>query len=368
MEKGKIMPRGAKASPPEKIAAAPSHKKVGATPPIFLYPLNNFKNLAFWGNDVYGDCVTAEEAFAKTCNEPPIVVPNQLAIDWATTNGYLNGAVISEVVEKMTQTGFLINGDIYGDGGAKFVNWRDNAILQNAISSGPVKLGINADQLNYVYNEYDRTNGWFATEFKQNLNIDHCVSLCGYGTISWLAGQLGVAVPTGIDGTQIGYAMFTWDTIGIINVSSLQAITGEAWVRNPSTVIRNTSPVKICFEALGGETGLVLSHANGTVGLQKGYRGTGELFFFEPLPGGAVAIVCGGGEAGQYLSHAYGNVCLQPSYQGTGEAWVLRNRGGFVSIECLGGENGYILSHANGKLWLQGGYAGTGEAWAQINV
>jgi hypothetical protein len=43
---------------------------------------------------------------------------------------------------------------------------------------------------------------------------DHCVSLCGYGAISWLAQQLGVKVPAGVDGTKPGYAVYTWNSIG----------------------------------------------------------------------------------------------------------------------------------------------------------
>ena len=34
------------------------------------------------------------------------------------------------------------------------------------------------------------------------------------------------------------YALFTWDSIGIIDVPSMLAITGEAWLRNPTTVVK----------------------------------------------------------------------------------------------------------------------------------
>jgi hypothetical protein len=70
---------------------------------------------------------------------------------------------------------------------------------------------------------------------------DHCVSLCGYGSLAWLAGQLKAAVPAGIDGTKLGYAMFTWDSIGIVDQPSMIAITHEAWLRVPTTV---TKPAK----------------------------------------------------------------------------------------------------------------------------
>ena len=54
----------------------------------------------------------------------------------------------------------------------------------------------------------------------------------------WLAQQLGVEVPPGVDGSQPGYAMFTWNSIGIIDQPSMLAITHEAWLRNPTTIIK----------------------------------------------------------------------------------------------------------------------------------
>ncbi len=67
---------------------------------------------------------------------------------------------------------------------------------------------------------------------------DHCVTLCGYGSLSWLAEQLGVEVPDGVDGRKPGYAMFTWSTIGIVDVPSMVAVTQEAWLRQPTTVTK----------------------------------------------------------------------------------------------------------------------------------
>ena len=37
--------------------------------------------------------------------------------------------------------------------------------------------------------------------------------------------------------------MFTWNTIGIIDVPSMLAITHEAWLRNPTTVINQGGEV-----------------------------------------------------------------------------------------------------------------------------
>src|SRR5208283_549468 len=229
------MPRGAIPSPRQKLAAATPHKLIGATPPNYLIIP---KKISFWGNDVDGDCVTAEEAFAKACNNPEVFVTDQVAINWATQHHFLNGAVLSDVLETMVTTGFQQGGKTFDDGQAYSVDWTNAALLTNAISNGPVKIGIAADQLDPVYNANQGKDGWFATGFQPDSTEDHCVSLCGHGTIAWLAQELKVPVPAGVDGTKPGYGMFTWKSIGIIDVPSMLAITHEAWLRNPTTIIK----------------------------------------------------------------------------------------------------------------------------------
>jgi hypothetical protein len=187
-----------------------------------------------WGNDVHGDCVTAEEAFAKACNQPEIFISDSVVIDWATKHGVLDGAYLYQVMDWMLNDGFHQDGQIYDDGNRLSVDWTQSGVLQSAIAKGPVKIGVAADQLQNVWNG---RNGWFATGFRADSNEDHCVALCGYGTITWLAQQLNVPVPAGVDGTKPGYALFTWDTIGIIDEPSMLAITHEAWLRTPTTVI-----------------------------------------------------------------------------------------------------------------------------------
>ncbi len=212
------------------------YKIIGDTPVNFLYRPNT---LSFWGNDFHGDCVSAEEAFAKACYNPEIFIPDQVVIDWAQSNGWLEGAYLPPVLDRMITNGFQTNGFTYDDGQHNSVDWTNRSVLQNAISIGPVKIAIAAGQLDSVYN-YNGGNppsGWFATGFVQDSNIDHCVSLCGYGTLSWLAQQFGVQVPNGVNGDDAGYALFTWKSIGIIDESSMIAITSEAWLRNPTTII-----------------------------------------------------------------------------------------------------------------------------------
>jgi hypothetical protein len=110
--------------------------------------------------------------------------------------------------------------------------------MHAAIFQGPVKLGIAADQIELVWAANGALSGWFALNFHADANEDHCVGVSGYGTIAWLAQQLGAHVPAGVDGTKQGYAMFSWNSIGIIDHASMVAITHEAWFRRPTTIIK----------------------------------------------------------------------------------------------------------------------------------
>jgi hypothetical protein len=224
--------RGARPSPRHRLAAASPHRIVGVTPPQFLW---RPARISMWCNATYECCVTTEEAFKDACNSPEIFIPDDTVRDWATQNGVLNGADLSQVLDLMLHAGFPLNGQLFNDGPASSVDWTNAAVLQNAISQGPVKIGIAADQLEGVVPD-PPTNGWIATGFTADANEDHCVSLCGYGTADWLASQLGVTVPSALKSV-LAYAMFTWNSIGIIDVPSLLAICGEAWLRTPSTVV-----------------------------------------------------------------------------------------------------------------------------------
>jgi hypothetical protein len=190
-----------------------------------------------WLNDVDGDCVTAEEAFAKAATSTPeLFITDATVLAWATANGVLDGAELTQVLDLMQSAGFEQDGQTYDDGPFTSVDWTNAATLQNAISQGPVKIGVAADQLENAVGTADMPpNGWIATGFQPDTNLDHCVSLCGFGEIGWLANQLGVGSP--VPGDTPAYALFTWSSVGIIDVPSMLAITGEAWLRNPVTVI-----------------------------------------------------------------------------------------------------------------------------------
>jgi hypothetical protein len=229
-----------------------------------------------WGNDVHGDCVTAEEAFAKACNNPEIFISDNEVISWASAHGVLEGAYLSDVLKWMQKDGFQQGGFTYDDGPYFSVDWTNSATLQSAISSGPVKIGVAADQLESAWKSTGGHTGWFGVGFQADSNEDHCVSLCGYGTINWLAQQLNINVPGGLDGTKPGYALFTWDSIGIIDLPSLLAITQEAWLRQPTTVTTGTSPSTAVGTAPGA---LILYPGDQSAG--KFFMGTTNGHLFE---------------------------------------------------------------------------------------
>src|SRR5579862_2776765 len=99
--------RGATPTPRHLLAAATPYAaeslKAAMTPAEFIrIP----KQISFWGNYDYGDCVTAEEAFAKACNRPEIFIPQPDVIAWAKDHSVLNGAELHQVMVWMQTDGF----------------------------------------------------------------------------------------------------------------------------------------------------------------------------------------------------------------------------------------------------------------------
>lgn len=227
--------RGAIPAPRHVLAAARPFTAPVAAPPQFLVKP---AQISMWGNDVHGDCVTAEEAFAKACNSPEVFITDAEVIGWATSHGVLEGAYLPDVLTWMQNDGFRQTGLVYDDGGHVTVDWTNPTTMQAAIAQGPVKIGVAADQIQTAWSSTGGATGWFGTGFHADANEDHCVSLCGYGTLGWLAGQLGVSVPAGVNPNAAGYALFTWDSIGIVDHPSMVAITQEAWLRRPTTTIQ----------------------------------------------------------------------------------------------------------------------------------
>ena len=184
----KRLPRGAIPSPRYELAAAMPHvpdPKIAVPPSFLMWPVQ----MSSWDNYIYGDCVTAEEAFAKATAAPQTFIPLATVVAWAKKYGYLNGAYLTSVMTTMQKNGFPFNKKTYDDGPYNSVNWTNAGILQSAIySHGPVKIGVGAEdfQSNPHGLVTPGTSGWAMYNYPKNQAEDHCVSLCGYGTLAQL--------------------------------------------------------------------------------------------------------------------------------------------------------------------------------------
>ena len=249
----KRLPRGAFPSPRYELAAAMPHipdPKISVPPSFLMWPVQ----MSSWNNYIYGDCVTAEEAFAKaTADErephhrsvPRVFIPEATVVAWASAHGYLNGASLTAVMRTMQTDGFPFDKKKYDDGPFNSVDWTNAAILHSAIHThGPVKIGVGAEdfQSNANGSVTPGTSGWGMYNYAKNQPEDHCVSLCGFGDLAALVDHfkrhgVNVTLPAGMP-SGLCYAMFTWNSIGIIDQQSMLNMTYEAWIRNPVTIIK----------------------------------------------------------------------------------------------------------------------------------
>lgn len=231
---------GAHPTPRHKLLATHPFRQSNAPAQAAFVP----KKLSYWLNDQYGDCVTAEEAFKCACDNPEDFVADSVVQTWASANGVLNGADLTQVMDAMQKNGFLQSPNTYNDGPYQGVDYSNEAVLQAAIATGPVKVGLDSSALP---SGAGNGQGWYATGGTpgQFSNEDHCCALCGYGTAQWLYQQLGVALPSALQPTQMGYLFFTWSTIGFVDHAWIMSTVGEAWIRTPSTVIVGPEPQPI---------------------------------------------------------------------------------------------------------------------------
>ena len=253
----KPRPRGARPTPKHRKDSAPKYQPKKA-PPAWFAEIP--KTLLDWLNLDYGDCVTAEECWAKAvasvmAGQSELLISDQTCQTWATKNNVLDGADLGQVLDLMAQEGFSQGGQVYGDGPAALVDYTNPTHLQTAICEGPVKLGVVGDPLDAIV---DDSNGWLLQGVPRQdpNNEDHCIGVSGYGSITQLLNKCGKAVPPGVNGSAPGWLCFTWGTMGVIDAPSFQNMTFEAWLRTPTTVLQGgpTPPTPPTPPAPGGLT------------------------------------------------------------------------------------------------------------------
>ena len=236
-----FVPSGEFPSPNNELVAANPYK-AGAAPESFLaWPIE----ISFWGNDKASNSLWAEEAFAKACAQPQVFIPAEVVMLTERECGSTNFA-------KFMQThGFQLGPKACLDGPFNSVDWTDAAALNSAIANvGPAKIGVAS--ANLTSGPHGKvtpgTSGWAIYGLPTGQPENHCASLCGYGPLAAMVDlfkRRGVDVnpPSGMP-TGLCYAMFSWGSIGIVDRQSLMNITGEAWVRNPTTIVKNLSARK----------------------------------------------------------------------------------------------------------------------------
>lgn len=231
--------RGAIPTPRHKLQSIAPYRVLTAPLPQFaIVP----PKLDMWGNNQYGDCVSAEEAFAKAwwsvyCGLPETFATAQEVINFARQHGWLNGATLTDPMDAMIRQGMSISGKMYQDGAYQNVDYSNELVLQSALdptdgSGGCIKIGIDADALPSGAGNHQ---GWFATQRGNYRNEDHCVSLAGYGRADYLYDALKVALPAGLSPSTPGYLLYTWSTLGFVTHDWLMGTCQEAFVRNPGT-------------------------------------------------------------------------------------------------------------------------------------
>jgi len=186
----------------------------------------------YWGNED-GDRIAARQAFAQARQNPELFIAAATVLDWRSANGWLNGAYITEALDLMPARAAIETEPRHG-GVRQHIDWTDAAKLRQAIREAPVELGIDADQFENLWfahhpNLFGPSDDWPLTGFIRSAAAHRPVSLCGFGSIAWLAEQLGAGLPGGVDGSQPGHALFTWRTVGIIDAPSLRNITRAAY-------------------------------------------------------------------------------------------------------------------------------------------
>jgi len=235
-----FVPSGEFPTPNHELAAAQPYRARGAAPESFVaWPIG----IGLWENEKVSNSSWAEEAFAKACAEPKVLIPGDVVLLTSRECGSLNFASF------MQTHGFQMDRKAYLDGPFNSVDWTNAAALNGAIANvGPVKIGVASANLDSGAKGPQGqvtpgTSGWAIYGLPAGQPEDHCAGLCGYGPLAALVDLferhgVNVDLPSGMP-TELCYAMFVCGSIGIVDQQSMANITGEAWVRNPTTIIKN---------------------------------------------------------------------------------------------------------------------------------
>jgi len=232
-----FVPSGEFPTPNYELASAQPYRAAGTAPESFIaWPIR----AGDAGNEKVGNSSWAEECFAKACAEPYVFIPASVVLLASRQCGSSNFAAF------MQTHGFQMGSKAYLDGPFNSVDWTNSAALNSAIAhGGPVKIGVASASLTSGPHGQvtPGTSGWAIYGLPEDQRENLCASLCGYGPLAPLVDLferrgVNVDLPPGMP-AGLCYAMFTWDSIGIVDQQSLMNITGEAWVRNPTTIVRN---------------------------------------------------------------------------------------------------------------------------------
>jgi hypothetical protein len=234
-----FVPSGGFPTPNHELAVAQPYSPGGAAPESFIaWPIG----IDLGWNDKATNSSWAEEAFAKACAEPRVFIPTDVVASASRECGSSNFAAFIQT------HGFQMDRKAYLDGPFHSVDWTNAAALNGAIANvGPVKIGVASANLDSGLQGQvtPGTSGWAIHGLPRDQPENHCASLFGYGPLAALIDffarhgvnvNLSLGMPTGLC-----YAMFIWGSVGIVDRQSLMNITGEAWVRNPTTIVKNLS-------------------------------------------------------------------------------------------------------------------------------
>ena len=185
-------------------------------------------------NNYTGTCVTAYLANWISA-VTPCDIPDANAIAWARAHHGMNGLNILAalgMLQKDPMTDAV--GIEHRAGPHASCNWQDMDSVKDAVFTyRGLDLGVDHRMLQSAATN---NSGWVLSGVRRQYgNYDHSVGIIDYGPASFLAASYekfyGVKCPLGkLAAGAPAVGIYTWDTIGIVEVESFQNITGEAWV------------------------------------------------------------------------------------------------------------------------------------------